>query len=88
MSKILASVFFYLCVVTKLCGSPSLRGKHRPPIHQVTLKVILQHLSKVAEHSDQNKMTAANLSVVFSPCLLSEADHETTSVAAAMVSDL
>ncbi len=32
-------------------------------------------------------MTTSNLSVVFSPCLLSEADHETTSVAAAMEED-
>lgn len=70
-------------------GFAMLKGKIRrlPPIHQVTLKVIIQHLSKVAQHADQNKMTAANLSVVFSPCLLSEADHETTSVAAAMEED-
>ncbi|SJX60697.1 uncharacterized protein SRS1_11925 [Sporisorium reilianum f. sp. reilianum] len=70
-------------------GFAVLKGKIRrlPPIHQITLKVIVQHLSKVAQHSDQNKMTAANLSVVFSPCLLSEADHETTSVAAAMEED-
>lgn len=70
-------------------GFAVLKGKIRrlPPIHQITLKVIVQHLSKVAQHADQNKMTAANLSVVFSPCLLSEADHETTSVAAAMEED-
>ncbi|SPO21250.1 uncharacterized protein UTRI_00727 [Ustilago trichophora] len=70
-------------------GFAMLKGKIRrlPPIHQITLKVIIQHLSKVAQHADQNKMTAANLSVVFSPCLLSEADHETTSVAAAMEED-
>lgn len=70
-------------------GFAILKGKIRrlPPIHQITLKVIVQHLSKVAQHADQNKMTAANLSVVFSPCLLSEADHETTSVAAAMEED-
>ena len=70
-------------------GFALLKGKIRrlPPIHQITLKVIIQHLSKLAQHADQNKMTAANLSVVFSPCLLSEADHETTSVAAAMEED-
>ncbi|PWZ01366.1 hypothetical protein BCV70DRAFT_198795 [Testicularia cyperi] len=70
-------------------GFAILKGKIRrlPPIHQVTLKVIVQHLSKVAQHAGQNKMTAANLSVVFSPCLLSETDHETTSVAAAMEED-
>lgn len=70
-------------------GFATLKGKIRrlPPIHQITLKVIVQHLSRVAHHADQNKMTAANLSVVFSPCLLSEADHETTSVAAAMEED-
>ncbi|KAJ9476513.1 putative GTPase-activating protein BEM2/IPL2 (putative) [Pseudozyma hubeiensis] len=70
-------------------GFATLKGKIRrlPPIHQITLKVIVQHLSRLAQHADQNKMTAANLSVVFSPCLLSEADHETTSVAAAMEED-
>lgn len=70
-------------------GFAVLKGKIRrlPPIHQITLKVIVHHLSKVAQHADQNKMTAANLSVVFSPCLLSEPDHETTSVAAAMEED-
>ncbi|PWN51926.1 RhoGAP-domain-containing protein [Violaceomyces palustris] len=70
-------------------GFAILKGRIRrlPPIHQATLKVILQHLSKVAAHSDLNRMTAANLSVVFSPCLLSEADYETTSVAAAMEED-
>ncbi|KAN0063053.1 hypothetical protein ACQY0O_004216 [Thecaphora frezii] len=70
-------------------GFAKLKGRLRrlPPIHQVTLKVIVQHLARVAEHSDRNKMTASNLSVVFSPCLLSEADHETTSVAAAMEED-
>ncbi|KAI3481058.1 hypothetical protein L1887_56632 [Cichorium endivia] len=48
-------------------GFAVLKGKIRrlPPIHQITLKVIVQHLSKVAQHADQNKMTAANLSVVF-----------------------
>ncbi|EPQ28825.1 uncharacterized protein PFL1_03628 [Pseudozyma flocculosa PF-1] len=70
-------------------GFAMLKGRLRrlPPIHQVTLKVIVFHLAKVAEHSASNKMTSANLSVVFSPCLLSEADHETTSVAAAMEED-
>ena len=29
-----------------------------PPIHQSTLRVIVEHLSKVAAHSTQNKMDA------------------------------
>jgi hypothetical protein len=29
-----------------------------PPIHQSTLRVIVEHLSRVAAHSTQNKMDA------------------------------
>lgn len=56
-------------------------------INQVTLRAIVEHLSKVAAHSEMNKMTASNLAVIFGPVLLSEASHETTSIAAAMEED-
>ncbi|PWN44996.1 RhoGAP-domain-containing protein [Ceraceosorus guamensis] len=70
-------------------GFASLKGRIRrlPPINQAVLKAITLHLAKVADRSDVNKMNASNLSVVFGPVLLSEADHETTSLAAAMEED-
>lgn len=73
-------------------GFSALKGRIRrlPPINQVTLKAIIQHLSLVASHSATNLMTAKNLSVVFGPVLLSDAaenSHETTSLAAAMEED-
>ncbi|CAO1625261.1 unnamed protein product [Parajaminaea phylloscopi] len=57
-------------------GFAALKGRIRrlPPIHQVTLRSIVEHLAKVAAHSSTNKMTAKNLSVVFGPVLLSEGD--------------
>jgi RhoGAP domain len=63
----------------------TLRAPYRPAINQVTLKAIVEHLARIAAHAEENKMTASNLAVVFAPVLLSEADHETTSLAAAMV---
>ncbi|CAJ0581092.1 unnamed protein product, partial [Mesorhabditis spiculigera] len=40
-----------------------------PETNAKTLKVLLMHLNKVAEHSADNKMTAENLSTIFSPTL-------------------
>lgn len=70
-------------------GFAALKGRIRrlPAINQVTLRVILEHLAKVAAHSEQNKMTASNLAVVFGPVILSEASFETTSLAAIMEED-
>ncbi|CAO1635151.1 unnamed protein product [Sympodiomycopsis kandeliae] len=73
-------------------GFAALKGRIRrlPPINQVTLKTIITHLAKVADHSDTNLMHAKNLSVVFGPVLLSDSSsesHETTSLAAAMEED-
>ena len=58
-----------------------------PPINQATLRALLMHLSNVASYSEKNKMTVANLAVIFSPVILSETDHETTSLAAAAEED-
>ena len=70
-------------------GFAALKGRIRrlPPINQATLKIIVEHLAKVASHAEQNKMNVSNLSIVFGPLLLSQADHETTSIAAAMEED-
>lgn len=63
------------------------RIRRMPPIHQATLRALLMHLALVAQHSDKNKMTTANLAVVFSPVILSEPDHDTASLAAASEED-
>ncbi|KAL1406017.1 hypothetical protein Q8F55_007700 [Vanrija albida] len=45
----------------------SLRGRLRrlPPIHQTTVRAIIEHLSRIAARSATNKMGAKNLAVVF-----------------------
>ncbi len=40
-----------------------------PPANYTVLSWLMQHLSRVAENSEVNKMTMSNLGVVFSPCL-------------------
>jgi hypothetical protein len=51
-----------------------IRGKIRRlhPVHQATLRAILEHLMKVAANSKHNKMDAKNLAVVFGPVILGE----------------
>ena len=51
-----------------------LRAKIRrlPPVHQATLKAIVEHLAKVASHSDKNKMDAKNLAIVFGSVIFGE----------------
>lgn len=81
-------------------GFATLKGRIRrlPPINQVTLKTIVEHLAVIAANSAVNLMTAKNLSVVFGPVLLTEAspaeggtgdaaEGATTSLAAAMEED-
>ncbi|KAG8983985.1 hypothetical protein FRB94_009703 [Tulasnella sp. JGI-2019a] len=53
-----------------------LRGKIRrlPPIHQATLRLVLEHLARVAAHCAQNKMDPKNLSIVFGTLLFGEDD--------------
>lgn len=44
-----------------------LRSKIRrlPPVHQATLKAIIEHLARVISRSSKNKMDAKNLAIVF-----------------------
>ncbi|KAG8851346.1 hypothetical protein FRB96_009411 [Tulasnella sp. 330] len=51
-----------------------LRGKIRrlPPIHQATLRLLVEHLARVAAHSSHNKMDTKNLSIVFGTPLFGE----------------
>ena len=51
-----------------------LRGKIRrlPTVHQATLRVLLEHLARVAAHAEKNKMDARNLAIVFSTVIFGE----------------
>lgn len=44
-----------------------LRAKMRrlPPVHQATLKALVEHLARVVAHYDKNKMDAKNVAIVF-----------------------
>ncbi|KIR50982.1 glucosamine 6-phosphate N-acetyltransferase [Cryptococcus gattii Ru294] len=52
----------------------ALRGRLRrlPPIHQTTFQTILEHLSRVHERRENNKMDAKNLAVLFSSVLFGQ----------------
>lgn len=45
-----------------------------PRAHLETLKLLLGHLNQVALRSDENRMTARNLGVVFGPTLMKSPD--------------
>lgn len=51
-----------------------LRGKIRrlPPIHQAALKVIVEHLARVAANCDKNKMDVKNLAIIFGGFIFGE----------------
>ncbi|KAF7667414.1 hypothetical protein LDENG_00062770, partial [Lucifuga dentata] len=49
-----------------------------PPAHYKTLQFLIEHLHRVAERSEENKMTASNLGIIFGPTLIKprQADAE------------
>ncbi|KAJ7139686.1 hypothetical protein C8R44DRAFT_309860 [Mycena epipterygia] len=51
-----------------------LRSKMRrlPPVHQATLRAIVEHLARVVAFSDKNKMDAKNLAIVFGVVIFGE----------------
>lgn len=51
-----------------------LRSKMRrlPPIHQATLRAIVEHLARVAAQSEKNKMDVKNLAIVFGGVIFGE----------------
>lgn len=55
-----------------------------PALNQRCLHVLFEMLACVAAHADENRMDAANLSVVFTPLLLRDGTDAETAVAAAM----
>uniref|UniRef100_A0AC34PUF0 Uncharacterized protein n=1 Tax=Panagrolaimus sp. JU765 TaxID=591449 RepID=A0AC34PUF0_9BILA len=44
------------------------------PVHRETLRVLLEHLLRVAEKSDKNRMTIHSLAIMFGPALFSTED--------------
>ncbi|KAI4806508.1 hypothetical protein KUCAC02_017330 [Chaenocephalus aceratus] len=52
--------------------------RHLPPAHYKTLQFLIEHLHRVTEQSDENKMTASNLGIIFGPTLIKprQADAE------------
>ena len=42
------------------------------PVHLVVLKVVVEHLARVAASSDKNKMDAKNLAIVFGGVIFGE----------------
>ncbi|KAL5636007.1 hypothetical protein ACGC1H_004724 [Rhizoctonia solani] len=55
-------------------GFMMLRGKLRrlPGVHQSTMRIVIEHLARVAARSQKNKMDARNLSIVFSGVIFGE----------------
>ncbi|KDQ54847.1 hypothetical protein JAAARDRAFT_181517 [Jaapia argillacea MUCL 33604] len=51
-----------------------LRGKMRrlPPVHQATLKAVVEHLARVAACCDKTKMDAHNLAIIFGTVIFGE----------------
>ncbi|XP_029385367.1 rho GTPase-activating protein 29 isoform X2 [Echeneis naucrates] len=41
-----------------------------PPAHYKTLQFLIEHLHRVTERSEENKMTASNLGIIFGPTLI------------------
>ncbi|XP_049422073.1 rho GTPase-activating protein 29 isoform X2 [Epinephelus fuscoguttatus] len=41
-----------------------------PPAHYKTLQFLIEHLHRVTEQSEENKMTASNLGIIFGPTLI------------------
>ena len=43
-----------------------------PPVHQATLKAIIEHLARVSARSEKNKMDPKNLAIVFGGVIFGE----------------
>uniref|UniRef100_A0A3Q3NRE9 Rho GTPase-activating protein 29 n=1 Tax=Labrus bergylta TaxID=56723 RepID=A0A3Q3NRE9_9LABR len=44
--------------------------RQMPPAHYKTLQFLIEHLHRVTERSEENKMTASNLGIIFGPTLI------------------
>ncbi|KAG7268014.1 hypothetical protein CRUP_022521 [Coryphaenoides rupestris] len=52
--------------------------RHLPAAYYKTLQFLIEHLHRVSEHAEENKMTASNLGIIFGPTLVKprQADAE------------
>lgn len=50
-----------------------------PPINQNLIAIIMRHLKRVSDMSDENQMSATNLSIIFGPTLLN-ADNKSLAI--------
>ena len=48
------------------------RMRRLPPVHQTSLRIILEHLAKIASQSEKNKMDPKNLAIIFSGVIFGE----------------
>ncbi|KAK2161045.1 hypothetical protein LSH36_122g06029 [Paralvinella palmiformis] len=58
--------------------------KELPKVNFCTMKELIGHLTKVIEHSKENRMEAQNVAIVFGPTLL-RTSNESSSMAASLV---
>ena len=68
----------------RLCALKRLARQHLPEPHFDTLHVLANHLCRVAEKSETNKMEVKNLAIVFGPTLVRTTDDNMLS----MVTDM
>ena len=43
-----------------------------PPVHQATLKALIEHLARIVARNEKNKMDAKNLAIVFGGVIFGE----------------
>jgi hypothetical protein len=43
-----------------------------PPVHQATLRAIVEHLARIVAHREKNKMDAKNLAIAFGGVVFGE----------------
>jgi len=69
-----------LDVTDKVDVAKDLLKKKLPVLNYNILKFLMEFLSEVASHSKQNKMSAMNLSIVFSPNFLRQNEYTSSSL--------
>ncbi|TPX36115.1 hypothetical protein SmJEL517_g01596 [Synchytrium microbalum] len=63
-------------LIQKLAPGPP---THKTRAHQHTMRVLVEHLAKIVDHSETNKMTLINIATVFAPVIFNMGGDEDTS---------
>jgi hypothetical protein len=75
--KVIQAVKDYPTDIDKFCSTiKQTLSNELPKSHYDTLSFFIQHLQRVALHSDVNKMKSSNLAVVFAPTLMRSLDDD------------